>query len=433
MSNDLRAQVQQLQRQAAEAVARGDAAEAQRIGDALLSLDSQALAGADPAITRDLLDATAALVGAGDLPRAERLLLKGIQALSGNARATQADLIVPLNNLMAVYDQAGNTGHRDNVAAVIGGIAERVDGPLPASAVNALLQLGQIFERRENYAAALVMYRPVHDSMMARRDAAADVLLTWLLAYARVLVAGGRSQDGLAIGRHALDAAERAVEIDPVDRLQAFTVVARTASRLDEPATAQDALERGAAVAEALQTGGRWGEPKLAAVAGVVYHNLASLYVGLGRPEHYPRAETLMRRALALVLEQGRAGSAEHAGALGQLAVITEARGDDLDAADRLYSDSIAIYERAPDTSSAEFSDFLTDLGCMRLRRGHSREAVGPLRRAVELREASPGEPARRRADAASNLATAYFDAGDLAEAGREYTRALDLRFTVQA
>jgi tetratricopeptide (TPR) repeat protein len=432
MSNDLRAQVQQLQRQAAEAVARGDAAEAQRIGDALLSLDSQALAGADPAITRDLLDAAAALVGAGDLPRAERLLLKGIQALSGNARATQADLIVPLNNLMAVYDQAGNTGHRDNVAAVIGGIAERVDGPLPASAVNALLQLGQIFERRENYVAALVMYRPVHDSMMARQDIAADVLLTWLLAYARVLVAGGRSQDGLAIGRHALDVAERAVEIDPVDRLQAFAVVATTASRLDEAATAQDALERGAAVAEALQAGGQRGEPKLAAVAGVVYHNLASLYVGLGRPEHYPRAETLMRRALALVLEQGRAGSAEHAGALGQLAVITEARGD-LDAADRLYADSIAIYERAPDTSSAEFSDFLTDLGCMRLRRGHSREAVGPLRRAVELRETSPGEPARRRADAASNLSTAYFDAGDLTGAGREYTRALDLRFTVQA
>src|SRR5262245_51319401 len=223
----------------------------------------------------------------------------------------------------------------------------------------------------------------------------------------QVLIAGGRSQDGLALGRHALDVAERAVEIDPVNRLQAFVVVAATASRHNDLAKAQDALERGAAVAEALPAVGGSGQPKLAAVAGIVYHNLASLYLGRGCPEHYPRAETLVRRALTLVLDQGRAGSAEHAGALGQLAMITEARGD-LDAADRLYCDSIAIYEHAPDTSSAEFSDFLTDLGCMRLQRGQPRDAVGPLRRAVELREASPGEPVRRRADAASNLATAY-------------------------
>ena len=134
-----------------------------------------------------------------------------------------------------------------------------------------------------------------------------------------------------------------------------------------------------------------------------------------------------MQRALALILERGREGSAEHAGALGQLAVIVEAQGD-LDAADRLYTASAEIYERAPDTPRAEFSNFLTDLGLMRLHRGRPADAIGPLRRALELREASPDEAAARRVDAASNLATACFEAGDLAEARREYTRALDLR-----
>ena len=138
-----------------------------------------------------------------------------------------------------------------------------------------------------------------------------------------------------------------------------------------------------------------------------------------------------MRRALALVLEQGLQGSAEHAGALGQLAAIMEARGE-LDGADRLYTDAIEIYERAPDTSAAEFSDFATDLGLMRLQRGQPSGAVGPLRRAVELRETS-GETPPRRALAASNLATAHFEAGDLAEATREYTRALDLQFEASA
>jgi tetratricopeptide (TPR) repeat protein len=432
MSDDLRAQVQQLQRQAAAAAARGDAAEAQRVGDALTSLDDSALAAADPGVTRNLLDAAASLVGTGDLPRAERLLRKGIQALSGNARATQADLIVPLNNLMAVYDQTGADAQRNLVGAAIGAIAERLDGPLPDTATNALIQLGQVYERSGNHVASLAMYRPVHVSMKARQDVAPGMLLGWLLAYARVLTAGGRPQDGLAIGREALDVAERASEMDPVERMEAFAIVAATASQRQDAATAQDALERGAAVAEGLQASGKWGQPKLAAIAGVVYHNLASLYLRLGRREHYQRADALMKRALAIVLEHGSEGSAEHAGALGQLAVITEARGD-LDAADRLYTDSIAIYERAPDTSGAEFSDFLTDLGQMRLRRGQPWGAVGPLRRAVELREASPGEPPLRRADAASNLATACFEAGDLAEASREYTRAIDLRFATQA
>jgi tetratricopeptide (TPR) repeat protein len=432
MSTDLRTQVQQLQQQAAAAAARGDAAEVQRVADSLIALDDQALAGADPAITRNLLDVAASLIGAGDLPRAERLLRKGIQALRGNAQATPVDLIVPLSNLMVVYDQAGASAQLNQVAAAIGGIAEQINGPVPANAATALMQLGQIYERSGNYVASLVVYRPVHDSMMTRQGVEPDVLLGWLLEYARVLIAGGRSQDGIAVGRQALEVAERAWEMDPVERMETFAVVAATASRQHDIATAQDALERGVAVIEALQAGGKWGQPKLAAIAGVIYHNLASLYLGLRNSQHYPRAEALMRRALALVLEQGREGSAEHAGALGQLAVITEARGD-LDAADQLYTASIAIYEHAADTPRAEFSDFLTDLGQMRLSRGQSRDAVGPLRRAVELRETSPAEPPLRRANAASNLATAYFEAGDLAEARREYTRALDLRFAAQA
>lgn len=431
MSDELRALVEQLQQQAAQAAARGDAAEAQRVADTLTSLDDHALAAADPAVTRSLLDAATSLAGTGDLPRAERLLRKGIQALAENARATQADLIVPLNNLMAVYEQAGADAQRNQVAAAIGVVAQRLDGPLPASAAGALIQLGKMYERSGNHVASLAMYRPVHASMMAQQDVTPDVLLGWLLAYAPALIAGGQPQDGLAVGRQALDVAERASEMDPVERLETFAIVAATASQQRDTALAQDALERGASVAEALQAGDRWGPPKLAAMAGVVYHNLAALYVRARQPERYPRAEAVMRHALALVLEQGLEGSAEHAGALGQLAAIMEARGD-LDGADRLYTDSIEIYERAPDTAAAEFSDFATDLGLMRLQRGQSWSAVGPLRRAVELREAS-GETAPRRALAASNLATAYFETGDLTEATREYTRALDLRFAASA
>jgi hypothetical protein len=289
------------------------------------------------------------------------------------------------------------------------------------------MQLGRIYERGGNHVAALTMYRPVHASMLAQPDVPPGTLLAWLLGYARALIAGGQPDNGFAVGRQALDVAERALELDPAERLEAFAVVAAAASRQDAAPAAQEALERGAALAEALQGGATPDRARLATLAGVLYHNLASLYLGQGRREQYPRAAALMQRALALILERGREGSAEHAGALGQLAVITEAQGD-LDAADRLYTASAEIYERAPDTPSAEFSDFLTDLGLMRLHRGRPADAVGPLRRALELRKASPDEAAARRADAASNLATACFEAGDLAEARQEYTRALDLR-----
>ena len=275
VSDALRAQVQQLRRQAAEAAARGDAAAAQRACDALLSLDDQALAGGDPAITRDMLDGAATLVDVGDLARAGALLVKGIHVLAGSARATQADLIVPLNNLLAVYDRAGDAAGRNQAAAAIGAIAERLEGPLPGSAATVLIQLGGMYERGGNHVAALTMYRPVHASMLAQPDVPPGTLLAWLLAYARALIAGGQPDNGFAVGRQALDVAERALELDPAERLEAFAVVATAASRQDAAPAAQEALERGAALAEALQGGATSDRARLATLAGVIYHNLA--------------------------------------------------------------------------------------------------------------------------------------------------------------
>jgi tetratricopeptide (TPR) repeat protein len=137
-----------------------------------------------------------------------------------------------------------------------------------------------------------------------------------------------------------------------------------------------------------------------------------------------------MRRALAIVVRQGGSGSGEHAGALGQLGVIAEARAD-LDGAERLYVESIGVYETAADGDRAEYSSTATDLGLLRLRRGRPADAVVPLLTAVELREGAVPEDALRRADAISNLAVAYFESGDLDAASRAFTRAIDLRFAV--
>jgi tetratricopeptide (TPR) repeat protein len=422
---DLGARVGLLRQYAAERAQLGDTAEVHRAGDALLSLDGDALGRAEPGITRDMLDAVPSLLAAGDFQRAEMLLLKGIRALSINPHATQVDQIVPLNNLMAVYDQKGDSGQRNQAAAAIGSLVERLDEPLTPRAADALLQLGALFEQGGNIGATLVMYRPVHAYMTARADIAPDSLLAWLMTYAGALMAGAHYDDVIAVGTQALGVVHDGRQI------AILAIIATAATRKGDAAAAEAALERGADVAETVEAAAGPTDAQMEHAAGAVYHNLAAHYLGQHRSERYARAEELMRRALAIVLRRGGEGSGEHAGALGQLAVITEARGD-LDAAERLYGESVAVYETAPDSPSAEFSNFLTDLGLLRLRRGRANEAVAPLRRVVELREAAEGETPVRRADAASNLATAYFEAGDLARARQEYTRAIDRRFAGQ-
>jgi Flp pilus assembly protein TadD len=52
---------------------------------------------------------------------------------------------------------------------------------------------------------------------------------------------------------------------------------------------------------------------------------------------------------------------------------------------------------------------------------------VAPLRRAAEL---SQDETGPRRAGSLSDLATAYFESGDLEAASREFARAIDLRLS---
>jgi tetratricopeptide (TPR) repeat protein len=399
-----------------------DMDEVRRAGEALISLDDDALSRAEPGLIREMLDATPSLLAAGDLEGAEHLLRKGLRALSVNPHATLVDLVTPLFNLMVVYDQKGDHDKQTQVAAAIASVAERLDEAPPSGATSALLQLGRLFEEDGNISVALVLYRPVHLSVTARAEVEPESLPLWVRTYARALMAGARHAEVVAVCREALGVARGGTEIELLG------LIAAAAACMQDSATAEDALERAVAVAEAIESAGGFADRRTETAAGAAYHNLAVHYLARARTDRYHRSSELMRRALAIVLRQGGAGSAEHADALGQLAVITQSCGD-LDAADRLYTESISVYEAAADSDGAELSEFATDLGMMRLLRGRPSDAVAPLRRAVELRNAAPAETPLRRADAASNLATAYFESGDLTAASREYTRALDLRF----
>jgi tetratricopeptide (TPR) repeat protein len=274
-------------------------------------------------------------------------------------------------------------------------ILDAIEGPVAADTLAA-----RMFEDDGNISAALVMYRPVHLSVTARAEVEPQSLLLWVRTYARALMAGARHAEAVAVCREALGVARDGPEIELLG------LIAAAATRMQDSATAEDALERAVAVAEAIESAGGFADRRTETAAGAAYHNLAVHHLARARADRYHWSSELMNRALAIVLRQGGAGSAEHAGALGQLAAVAQACGD-LDAADRLYTESISVYEAAGDSDGAEHSEFATDLSMMRLVQGRPSDAVTPLRRAVELRNAAPAETPLRRTDAASNLATA--------------------------
>jgi tetratricopeptide (TPR) repeat protein len=430
--DDVAARVRSLSRELADHVRRGAVAEALQLADVLLGVDDAALAAGDPATVRDLLDAAGMVVEARELASAEQLLVKGINALSSNPRATEVDLLIPLSNLMSVYDQGGDPSRRDQIGAMIGGLAERIDAPLPRNAMLVFLQLGRIYSGAGQMVAALVMYGQVHRYMTGLAESDPETLYGWLLHYGAALRTGGRYDEAVEVCRQALATLDRLPDADRADAIEIHLTIAAAATAKGDRTAAEQALEDAVRTAEAEVDDTAPAGSREQAAAGAAYHNLATLYLEQGYADRYPRAEELVRRSLAIVLRSGRAGSAEHAGELGHLGVIAEKRGD-VEAAERAYLEAIEIYERAPDTPPGDFSDFLTDLGLLRLTRGRAADAVPPLRRAAELREATAGESAVRRANALSNLATAHFESGDLAAASRDYARAVDLRLAASA
>ena len=159
-----------------EHVEGGRVAEAGEVADTLLGLDDEALRAGDPAVVKELLDAGSALIPAGDLARAEELYVKGLEALALSPNATEVDLVVPLHNLFALYDQAGKPAARDYAAATLGGLAERLDEPLPTKVVAVFQQFGEMFAAQGNAVASTVFFRQVQRALSAAGNLAEAAL-----------------------------------------------------------------------------------------------------------------------------------------------------------------------------------------------------------------------------------------------------------------
>ena len=324
-----------------------------------------------------------------------------------------------LNNLSALYEEKGDYRARNEAASAIVRLAEQLDEPVDADAAQVLLQFGAIYERAGQPQAVAILYRLLHRSMTARTDMETDVRLGWLRLYARALTSAGQPADALTVYREALHVLDDSDEAQGAERLGLLAGAGSAAQSAGDLAAAEQALTEACAVAE---LSGQH-DSKL---AGVVYHNLALLYLQQRRTERYGEAERLMRHALVIADRTGQRLTSDYAEGLGLLAHVAEARAD-LEEADRLYHESIQTFDAAPDTGTGALAAFLTDWGFLSLKRRQPGEAIDVFQRAADLR-ASSDAPVLVRANALSNLATAHFKAGAFREAIRLYTRAIDLR-----
>jgi tetratricopeptide (TPR) repeat protein len=158
-----------------------------------------------------------------------------------------------------------------------------------------------------------------------------------------------------------------------------------------------------------------------------IYHNLAVLHLQFNNQENYKEAEGLLEHALAILASHGHQATSDYANELAQLAANVNANGQP-DRAEGLYRESLRIYERAEGGDPSVSSDFLTDAGEFFFHRRHFVDAVAAFKRAQELRQSIVDLSVEKRANTLSNLATAYFENGDLAEAIRWYRQAVDTR-----
>jgi tetratricopeptide (TPR) repeat protein len=424
---ELQASIEALRLQAGAAAEQQDRTQAAAILGELLALDDRRLAAAPLATLEVVLDVVSTLVPIGDLQLLEAAYLKGIGVLQRNPGAKLGDLLVPLNNLMAVYgrsDQPAARAARNRALSQLVTLAEHLDEPLNWNAVQVLLDQGRLLRKAGNSRAVAILYGPVHRYMMANQELAPATRMTWLLTHGSSLVADGQHDAAQNTYRLAL---ERAADLPAADqpRWRILFLAAR-----GNVALHQNDLEVAEQVLQEAKTIAEGSGLEASSEAGGVYHNLAVLF--LRRRERYDEAEELCRRALAITTAAGRQQSAEYAAELAQLAAIAVRKGE-LDRAVSTYREALAGFERAADTDGHRFAECLTEAGFVYLRGREPAAAVEAFERAWQLREPTRAAlPPGLVADSLANVALARFEAGDFDAAVGFYQRALDLRYADQ-
>jgi tetratricopeptide (TPR) repeat protein len=431
--NDLAASVNLLAARAQEAVARHDLTGLTETTDALLLVADDALAHGDPAITRTLLGIALLAHSVHDLVRAEALTGKGIQALQQNPRATICDCVWAYGNYLNLQRQKGDVAAANRAAVAICQAAAQMTEPVTREAMDVFLTLAQLYERSGNVEASLLLYGQVHQHMV--RDAAvlAATLQEWTAVYLTRLCGAQKFSEAMAAGRAAFERVVAMAAPFAAVSVKSALYLSQAAGALNDKAGSRAWLEKAVGMIEELERGPEPVEHEGLQWSSVAHHNLAVLWLQTQQPEDARRAEELLRKSLALVLRLGKAGTADHAGEVAQLAGAVEQRGD-LIQAERLYREALGIYENAARRTEREETDyinFLKDYGQLLLRQERPTEAIAPFERAMALAAAGHAGPGAANPEMRASLGLAYFRSAQWTEASQAFRAAIEQRLAL--
>lgn len=412
--------VRELRRRTDAATKAHDVRAVAAVADDLANIDDAAILAADVTIARQILDITSDLTSAGEWNQLEPLLRRAVRNLSGHRHATVRDRFLSLNNLAALYDSKADGCSRDEVLSTLLAQASQLTDPIDSETSVAFFELGQIYESAGHARPSAILYGHVYRYAMSAPDVRTDSRLAAVECYGRALTNDGRPEESLRMYDEAAVILKKDADFDAKKELALFGYMIRTAQIIGDPTRTTALFERARNFVEKTNQ-------KDSMHAFAIYHSLAVLYFQSNDRGHYKEAEGLLEHALAILSSFGRQSTSDYANEVAQLAAIVNANGRP-DRAEVLYRESLSIYEKADHGDPSVSSDFLTDAGNFYLDRHRFGDAVAAFKKAQELRQLITNLTVEKRANTLSNLATACFEDGDLAEATRWYRQAIDTR-----
>ena len=314
----------------------GDLPNAIDVIEALLPIEDALLLSGPLSAIENLIRIASSLLATQAYTKIEPLFGKAINALQAHPDARPKDYIIPLNNLMVLYENMGNRQAVNQMAANMVNVASQITGPIDASIAQILIHLGTIYQRAGEKEAVRILYRLVNNYMTSDSGIDPTALYGWLMMYASFYQQAGEPDHALEILEKAYSLSAEMSDQDTRARgnlLSAIGGVAIAASKFDK------ADKYLSLAIKHLDENGMGASQEMS----ITCHNLASAILAAGIKERYADAIDLVTRSLSIVKARGHAEDAEYAGGLGLMANISARQGDP-DQAQRLYGEAFAIY-----------------------------------------------------------------------------------------
>jgi hypothetical protein len=234
MSGDALALIAGWRERTRTARAAGDTATVAAVLRDAVSLDLETLQPPTRAAGHALAALAADLIDVPEPNALETLFNRALAIFQQAPDAQLGDLLTTWNNLAALYDRHGANDHRNRVYGIVGGIAERYEGPLDVASATVFMSLGELFRQHRSFPGMLVMYRQVQRFMLDASDTPDETLALWLHRYATGLAEADRADEIDAALERALITLEARAEPQPLSAGKCLVLLAeRRAARGD--------------------------------------------------------------------------------------------------------------------------------------------------------------------------------------------------------